>query len=111
LYCLRKTVLKQGSIRWPPLRQTSLAYYFISGHSLTERAGKKHKEAAAAFVSGGGDAVGLARHRRIFVLQHIISSLAKHLKPVIDATKNFTQKKLTLTYEELQQVPFLLLCY
>jgi hypothetical protein len=67
--------------------------------------GKKHKEAAAAFVSGAADATGLARHRRVFVLEHIITSLAKHLKPVIDATKNFTQKKLTLTYEELQQVP------
>ena len=68
--------------------------------------GKKHKEAAAAFVAGGGDAAGVARHRRVFVLQQIISALAKHLKPVIDATKNFTQKKLTLTYEELQQVLF-----
>ena len=73
------------------------------GHLL----GKKHKEAAAAFVAGGGDAAGVARHRRVFVLQQIISALAKHLKPIIDATKNFTQKKLTLTYEELQQVALL----
>jgi splicing factor 3A subunit 3 len=75
---------------------------------LTSPSGKRHKEAAAAFVAGGGDASGVARHRRVFVLQQSISALAKHLKPVIDATKNFTQKKLTLTYEELQQVaPYL----
>jgi hypothetical protein len=78
--------------------------YPINRRWLTIPSGKKHKEAAATFVSGGGDAAGAARHRRVFVLQHIIAALAKHLKPVIDATKNFTQKKLTLTYEELQQV-------
>ena len=44
----------------------------------------------------------------MFVLEQCIAALAKHLKPVIDATKNFTQKKLTLTYEELQQVQPLL---
>jgi hypothetical protein len=70
--------------------------------------GKKHKEAAAAFVVGGADAAGAAHHRRVFVLEQTIAALAKHLKPVIDATKNFTQKKLTLTYEELQQVQPLL---
>ena len=41
----------------------------------------------------------------MFVLEQCTAALAKHLKPVIDATKNVTQKKLTLTYEELQQVP------
>jgi hypothetical protein len=104
LYCIAcaKQFAKKGVYDGHLSGKTQVHLSF--GPFMTQLSGKKHKEAAAAFVAGGGDAVGVARHRRVFVLQQCISALAKHLKPVIDATKNFTQKKLTLTYEELQQV-------